>query len=840
MSNYNDDFDKTVELPKMENNKTVFPNDPEELGWRPKRSSNPFDGLNDTSTTEVPGFGNVSETKPLPKMSSKKTQTSYVNEGTTEVGFGSVNPTKQSSQSVKSTSTPLFPDESFMNDLDIQQPLSQDSGTLNIFGSSEVKAESNRKQSQFIEDVWDKNKDETNYNVKNINLFDDSNSGSDVPPINNSSSKKNKKGKDPKKGQFKKNPTALNIVVTLFTIIMNALVVFIMMNVTRYASISKNIFLAMNIGVLAALILLDLLIILMIRTKKVVLFVVSTLVVCLFLGAGGYGVYAINRANTSVNNLTATTKEENVSASLVIYSGTSGDPITDISDLEGRTVGVAIETKTSEIAKSKFTSDNINVTYSEYNGYTELLSALISGDVDCAVLPTSYKSQYEEDENLANYLPDTESILDFSDIITSTSEVGADKDITKEPFTVLVTGENEGLADSIILMSVNPISMKVTMTSIARDSYVPISCYGSSDKINSAHAASESCMVQTVENLMGIDIDYTIEFNFASVVQVVDAVGGVTVDVPVTFDAQCWNIYTDELAVFTIEAGENVYLDGARALGFVRERYAFADGDFARQRHQQEVIEQIIQKLLSSGDPQMFLNVLDAAGDNIKTNFTVEQMTGFINYALQKTKRYYNQDSIAGLFNFESSRVTGYSANLWNNALQMDLWIYRVWNGSVEDVAANIEDNMDLEATPDTPEAVSWSAADTFTVPTISQETYNETMITDDGRPDPTPTTETTTCPVGTELGADGVTCVPTATEEPTPTEEAHVHDTNGTSEVIQSATCTTDGITRYYCSQNDGGYTDITVPATGHNWVDNGDGTSTCSNCGDTKTNEG
>ena len=85
-------------------------------------------------------------------------------------------------------------------------------------------------------------------------------------------------------------------------------------------------------------------------------------------------------------------------------------------------------------------------------------------------------------------------------------------------------------------------------------------------------------MVKTVENLMGIDIDYTIEFNFASVVQVVDAVGGVVVDIPVSFDAQCWNIYTDELAVFRLEAGENVYLDGARALGFVRERMAFPDG----------------------------------------------------------------------------------------------------------------------------------------------------------------------------------------------------------------------------------------------------------------------
>lgn len=776
-----------------------FPDEPEELGWRPKKkSSNPFNGLEDTNTTEVPGFSGVSETQPIPRTTvdtviqkAKPAQTTSA-QNTTEISFGNANPTqKQETSQPTRLSVPVFPDEpKEVNVVPASISVPRDtnhldnSETLNVLGSSNVKVEQSQQEIQSLEDYWDENEDtvQTELHLNDESQYQQpqyNNGGNNnLPPVNDTP-RQNKKNNEPKKGQFKKDPKVLNVIVTIFTIIMNVLVTFIMMNITRYASFSKNIFLAINIGVLAALLLLDLLVILMIRTKKIALFVISTLVVCLFLAGGGYGAYAVTRANNSVDNLTAAVKEENVTASLVIYSGTTGDPIVNIDDLEGRKVGTAVETKTAEIAQNKFTSEGINVEYTTYNGYTELLSALISGEVDCAVLPVTYQSQFEEDETLSAYLTDTKSILDFSDTVTSTGETGADKDITKEPFTVLVTGENEGLADSIILMSVNPVSMKITMTSIARDSYVPISCYGSSDKINAAHAASESCMVQTVENLMGIDIDYTIEFNFASVVQVVDAVGGVTVDVPVTFDAQCWNIYTDELAVFTIEAGNDVYLDGARALGFVRERYAFADGDFARQRHQQEVIEQIIDKLLSSGSPEMFLNVLDAAGDNMKTNFTVEQMTSFINYALQKTKRYYNQDSIAGIFNFESSRVYGYSANLWNNALQMDLWIYRLWNGSVEDCAAAIEENLDLESTPDTPTSVSWSAADTYTPPAVSQETYNETMITDDGRPAST-TTSQTTCEVGYELGADGQTCLPVNTSTSTTDTTDNTTDNTG------------------------------------------------------------
>ena len=621
--------------------------------------------------------------------------------------------------------------------------------------------------------------------------------GNDIPPVN---PPKNKNGKKkPKKGEFKKDPTVLNIVVTIFTIVANVLVTLVLFNTTRFSAVGKNIFLIINLVALVLLVLLDVLVILMIRTKKVVMFVISCVVLALFVGVGGYGVYAFGRVNTNVNKITGDTKEEEVSASLVIYSGTSGDPITDVKDLEGRRVGISSGSTTSEIAKTKLLNEGINVEYVEVNGYTELLTQLISGGVDCAVMPVTYASQFDDDENLSAYLPDTQSILDFSDTVTTASETGADKDITKEPFTVLVTGENEGLADSIILMSVNPISMKVTMTSIARDSYVPISCYGSSDKINSAHAASESCMVKTVENLMGIDIDYTIEFNFASVVQVVDAVGGVDVSNDTAFYGQSWDIETDSLNVIPIpyaEDGSLVHMNGQQALGFVRERMAFADGDFARQRHQQAVIEDIINKIMASKSPQMFLDILDAAGNNIKTNFSVEQMTGFINYALQKAKRYYNSDSISGLFNFESSRVYGYAADLWNESLQMDLWIYRLFNGSIEDCAAAIRRNLSTTDTPSTPTSVSWSAANTYTPDPVSQESYNETRITDDGRPDPTPTPEesasaeptdtptpTATTTEPTEEPTTEPTVEPTTeptvepipTEEPTPTEETVV-----------------------------------------------------------------
>lgn len=719
----------------------------------------PFDNLN-LDHTDTPSFpdepeelGNVSNSTSIPAFNfnssfrSEPEQPKVVDDEEKSTSIPAFNFNKPAEEETPKKSHSAFDLEAFMNEDEDQK------SSAPLFPDVPVEIEQP-----------DSPLEATEQTVQLSAMTDDSNGGgNNIPP----QTPKNKKSKKPKKGEFKKDPTILNIIVTIFTIVANILVVYILFNTTKFSSIGQNIFMMINIVVLAILLLFDLLVILMIRTRKIALFVISIIVLSLFVGGGGYGFYALGRVNKNVTKITGEKKEEEVSASLVIYSGTSGDPITDVKDLEGRRVGVAKGTKTEEIAKTKLSSSNTNVEYVEVNGYTDLLSNLITGAVDCAVLPVNYQSQFEEDENLSAYLPDAQSILDFSETITSESETGADKDITKEPFTVLVTGENEGLADSIILMSVNPISMKVTMTSIARDSYVPISCYGSSEKINAAHASSESCMVKTVENLMGIDIDYTIEFNFASVVQVVDAVGGVVVDIPVSFDAQCWNIYTDELAVFRLEAGENVYLDGARALGFVRERMAFPDGDFARQRHQQEVMEQIIQKIMSSKDPQMFLNVLDAAGDNIKTNFTVEQMTGFINYALQKSKRYYDSNNISGLFDFESSRVYGYAANLWNSSLQMDLWIYRLFNGSIQDCANAIKRNLSTTATPDTPASVSWSAANTFTPDPVSQEVYNEPRITDDGRPADVPKPSESAEPA--DSPSPSASASPATSSEPTP-----------------------------------------------------------------------
>jgi LCP family protein required for cell wall assembly len=516
--------------------------------------------------------------------------------------------------------------------------------------------------------------------------------------------------------------TGWNIALVALTILMDVLVAYLLIYVSSYSALSKKLFVLANVVILLILLAIDFSVYCCIRSMKKKAYVIAAVLLSVFIVIGGYGTYAAIRVQGNIDSMSSAFQTANVSAAFVTYKQNQA-VISDESSLSGKKIAIAKDTQTANIAKERLANENVSVQYVECNGYTETYKALVTGQADCAVLTSTWQSMFEEDTTLSKYINDCSTLATFSGSVTNTNNAGAQKDLTKEPFTILLTGENEGLADTIMVLSVNPVSMKVTMTSVARDSYVPISCYGSSSKINAAHAVSEDCMVQTVENLLGITIDYTVEFNFASVIQVVDAVGGVDVDITESFDAQCWDIATDSLEVYHLDAGDNQHLNGTLALGFARERYAFSDGDFARQRHQQQIIEQVLGKIMASKDPNMLLNVMDAAGSNITMNFTRDQLVNFISYAMKKADRYYG-DNLTDVFDIVHSRVYGYDSSVYDPGYNMDLYIYKLYNGSVQATHNAIERNINLDSAITTSVPVSWSASTEYTAPLISEEYY--------------------------------------------------------------------------------------------------------------------
>ena len=532
----------------------------------------------------------------------------------------------------------------------------------------------------------------------------------------------------------KLNPALLNIIRTELTVLVNFAIVYIALNLSKFANLKKGLFVRIIIAILIFVLILNFAVFLSVRVRRKWTRVLSAILLVIAMGGSGFSAYALTKVNTNVEKMTETTKVEDINANIIIYAKSS-ELIVNLEDLEGKNVGIIAGTHISDLTKTKLQEMGIHVTYTEFSDYETLGTALVNEIVDAMVFGNNYQAVFANEDSLCDYADDLSVLTTFTDTTTVTNESGSNKDLTKEPFTVLLIGDSSGLSDTIMIVSVNPISMRATMTSIARDSYVPITCYGGgSSKINASHAVSVDCLIDTVENLTGVDIDYYFEVNFQGVVDVVDALGGIRVTNHTDFLGQT---YTDKKGFHRVEMpmGDNVLYNGEQALAWVRERKNFPDGDFARQRHQQEFIRTVLHDVMETRDVNTFLHLLDAAGSNIKTNLSIDQITQFLTYVMKKTNRYYNQDSVADIFLITGWRITGYSAMKYDAGLDMDLYIYRLWNSAIQASKDLIDKNLGITDFEQN-HSVEWEVASLYQEPQITKDVYSEAKATDERKSD--------------------------------------------------------------------------------------------------------
>lgn len=195
-----------------------------------------------------------------------------------------------------------------------------------------------------------------------------------------------------------------------------------------------------------------------------------------------------------------------------------------------------------------------------------------------------------------------------------------------EPFSMLVLGVDEreedgGRSDTIIVLTVNPNQNSTYMLSIPRDTYTEIIGKNIKDKINHAYAFGGIEMsLRTVENLLNIPIDYAAQVNMEGFVEIVDVVGGITVDNSLAFD------YEGE----TFPVGK-LKLDGDKALKFVRMRYEDPNGDFGRQNRQKQVIKGVLNEAVSVNIILKYDSILKLLEKNVAMNMNISDI-----YNIQK------------------------------------------------------------------------------------------------------------------------------------------------------------------------------------------------------------
>lgn len=191
----------------------------------------------------------------------------------------------------------------------------------------------------------------------------------------------------------------------------------------------------------------------------------------------------------------------------------------------------------------------------------------------------------------------------------------------QEPFSVLLLGVDEregdkGRSDTIIVLTVNPTIPSTKMLSIPRDTYTEIVGKGFSDKINHAYAFGGIDMsLHTVEQLLDIPIDYTVQVNMDSFKEIVDAVGGITIENPLEFKS----------SGSTFKKGQ-ISLSGEEALTYIRMRYEDPRGDFGRQDRQKLVVQAILREGASLNSLFNYRSIFNAVGKNVRTNMDFDEM----------------------------------------------------------------------------------------------------------------------------------------------------------------------------------------------------------------------
>lgn len=182
--------------------------------------------------------------------------------------------------------------------------------------------------------------------------------------------------------------------------------------------------------------------------------------------------------------------------------------------------------------------------------------------------------------------------------------------------------------DALLVATLNVKEKSVKVLSIPRDSYVYIPVVDRYSKINHAHAYGKGPLatVDTVENLLGIPIDYYLRMNFEAFIGVVDALDGIKIDVPFEFKEQD---SSDKAHAIHLYPGMQT-LDGEEALALARTRKI--DSDYERGKRQQEVIKAIVDRSLSVNSILKYDDVIDALGENIKTNMKYTEMKSFFGY----------------------------------------------------------------------------------------------------------------------------------------------------------------------------------------------------------------
>lgn len=337
--------------------------------------------------------------------------------------------------------------------------------------------------------------------------------------------------------------------------------------------------------------------------------------------------------------------------SLVVLDSSSIQSVEELSGLKVGLIGSANNTLNASAINE---INDASITYVESQDSMVLANELVSQTVDAALMANSQITMIEKNNTeLYNQL----RVIHTYEMHVDNTEIASNKDITKEPFTVYISGLDSlgvpnynGLSDVNMLLMIDPNTHHIEMVSIPRDAYIPNKAYNNfPDKLTHTGNDGIDNVVQSMETVFGFEIDYYAKVSFSSLIEIIDTLGGIDVDVQLEFYEQDENRdFSNQIHLYP---GVQT-LDGRSALAYARHRHTEGWGDIGRNFAQQQIIQAIINKLLTAEGINKVPDVLQVGAEYVSTNMPISTVKRFINNEINNPRSWsFSSVSLAGALN---------------------------------------------------------------------------------------------------------------------------------------------------------------------------------------------
>lgn len=481
--------------------------------------------------------------------------------------------------------------------------------------------------------------------------------------------------------------------------------------------------------------------------KKVFKLVTAMIIFSIVLG---FIAFNITKTYSSLDKLS--TNINVYSTSIVTLDYNDADKIDDMAKEKIGMLSDETNIEGYELPNEIIKKEKLNNKIIYYDSFISLIKGLYDGEVSFVFLPTNYGLMFSSIDGYENLEHDTKIIYSYQK--KKKADIGKKGSKLNDPFTVLVMGvdsEKENIKDStfngdaLMLITFNPKTLSSTILSIPRDTYVPISCFDGKRKNKITHAAwyGEECMISTIENLMDVDIDYYLKINFKGVVNLVDALGGIEVEVPFSFCEQNSDRLWGNKTVY-VEKGLQT-LNGEQVLALARNRHPnpsqcsskwtnYYSNDFIRGQNQQLIIKGMLNKAKSIRNLNTIYDLLDTISNSMETNMTTSEILSLYNIGKNILIKHKDSDA-SDLVNMQRLYISGYDAYIYdystknNQGTGLRLYNFVAYSGSIKDISNAMKINLGLKKEK-VVKKFSFSVDDPYEELVIGKDNYDEEGIT--------------------------------------------------------------------------------------------------------------